>query len=41
MPHHQRRNLRPQQEMNHEIRLPQEWTYWPKWLGFGTSWVLH
>ncbi|KAK7825036.1 uncharacterized protein LOC112002205 [Quercus suber] len=27
MPHHQRRNLRPQQEMNHEIRLPQEWTY--------------
>ncbi|XP_075637957.1 uncharacterized protein LOC142610118 [Castanea sativa] len=27
MPHHQRRNLRPQQEINHEIRLPQEWTY--------------
>lgn len=24
---HQRRNLRPQQAMGHEIRLPQEWTY--------------
>lgn len=24
---HQKRNVRPQQEMNHEIRLPQEWTY--------------
>lgn len=24
---HQKRNLRPQPGMNHEIRLPQEWTY--------------
>lgn len=24
---HQKRNLRPQQAMSHEIRLPQEWTY--------------
>ncbi|XP_059427991.1 uncharacterized protein LOC132161811 isoform X2 [Corylus avellana] len=24
---HQKRNLRPQPEINHEIRLPQEWTY--------------
>lgn len=25
---YQKRNLRPQQAMSHEIRLPQEWTYW-------------
>lgn len=24
---YQKRNLRPQQAMSHEIRLPQEWTY--------------